>query len=333
MKEKNHSRYDRNPDPRSVGLVGVLLGGPSAEREISLKSGRAVSRALRESGYRVVEIGEAGEIAAGIAAHNPEAAFIALHGRFGEDGQVQRLLEEKNIPYTGSGIEASRRAMNKVESRQWFAAAGLPIPPARVYRPGRPPRTSPFPFPVVVKPAREGSSIGLSLVGGPGEFREAVDRAREYDREILVEEYIPGRELTAGVLDDRPLPLVEIKPANRFFDFEAKYVQGRSDFQVPARLPARLYRRIQQLGLAAHRVLGCFSYSRADIILGPGGRPYLLEVNTIPGFTATSLLPQAAAAAGVDFAALCRRLLGAALTKGNYRKDGSGNNLTAGGKL
>ncbi len=316
---KNFGGGRRDPDPRSVGLVGVLLGGPSAEREISLKSGRAVSRALRESGYRVVEIGEAEGVAEGIAAHNPAVAFVALHGRFGEDGQVQRLLEEKDIPYTGSGVEASRRAMNKVESRRLFEAAGLPVPRARVCGPGPPPRKSPFPYPVVVKPAREGSSIGLSLVGGPGEFQEAVDRAREHDSEILIEEYIPGRELTAGVLDDRPLPLVEIRPSSPFFDFEAKYVPGRSAFQVPARLPDRSSRRIQQLGLAAHRVLGCFSFSRADIILGPGGRPYLLEVNTIPGFTATSLLPQAAAAAGVDFAALCRRLLGAALTRGNYQ--------------
>lgn len=310
------------PDPASTGLVGVLLGGPSAEREISLKSGRAVSRALKESGYRVVEIGEQEEIAAGIRSHRLAVAFISLHGRFGEDGEVQRLLEEMNLPYTGSGIEASRRAMDKAQSRKLFSAAGLPIPVGRVFESGPGPESSPFPFPVVVKPAREGSSIGLSLVRGPEEFAPAVDRARQCDREILVEEFIPGRELTVGVLDDRPLPLVEIKPKNPFFDFEAKYVRGRSEFTVPARLSPRLYRRVQELGLAAHRVLGCFSYSRADIMIGPGDRPYLLEVNTIPGFTATSLLPQAAAAAGIDFPELCRRLLADALTRGNYRKRG-----------
>lgn len=308
------------PDPASVGLVGVLLGGPSAEREISLKSGRAVARALREAGYSVVEIGEEGDIGDGIRSHRLDAAFIALHGRFGEDGTVQGMLEEMNIPYTGSGVEASRRAMNKAESRKLFERAGLPVPPGRVYGPGAGPRKPPFPLPVVVKPAREGSSIGLSLARTPDEFRAAVARAREHDREILVEEYVPGRELTVGVLDGRPLPPVEIRPSNPFFDFEAKYVPGKSKFEVPARLPAARYREVQRLGLSAHRVLGCFSYSRADIILGPGGRPCLLEVNTIPGFTATSLLPQAAAAAGIDFATLCRRLLAAALTRGNYRK-------------
>jgi D-alanine-D-alanine ligase len=308
------------PDPAAVGLIGVLLGGPSAEREISLKSGRAVSRALREAGYRVVEIGEKEEIEAGIRFHRPAAAFISLHGRYGEDGEVQRLLEEMNIPYTGSGIEASRRAMDKAESRRIFSAAGLSVPPGRLYGPDSVPGSPPFPFPVVVKPAREGSSIGLSLVRGPEEFAPAVERAREYDREILVEEYIPGRELTAGILDDRPLPLVEIKPGNPFFDFEAKYVRGRSEFVVPAPLPPAQYRQAQELGLAAHRVLGCFSYSRADIIIGSSGRPFLLEVNTIPGFTATSLLPQAAAAAGIDFPELCRRLLADALTRGNYQK-------------
>lgn len=310
------------PDPVSIGLVGVLLGGPSAEREVSLKSGRAVSRALKESGYRVVEIGEQEEIEAGIRSHSLSAAFISLHGRFGEDGEVQRLLEEMDLPYTGSGIEASRRAMDKAVSRDLFAAAGLPVPRGIVFQAGEDPKDLPFSFPVVVKPVREGSSIGLSLVRSPEEFGPAVDRARCCDREILIEEFIPGRELTVGVLSDRPLPLVEIKPKNPFFDFEAKYVQGRSEFTVPACLPPQLYRRVQELGLAAHRVLGCFSYSRADVILSPTGQPFLLEVNTIPGFTATSLLPQAASAAGIDFPELCRRLLADALTRGNYRKRG-----------
>ncbi len=310
----------RIPGPAETGLIGILLGGPSAEREISLKSGRAVSRALREAGYSVVEIGEKEEVRSGLRSHALAVAFIALHGRFGEDGEVQKMLEGMNIPYTGSGVVASRRAMSKAESRRLFAAAGLPVASGRIYESGPGPRRSPLPFPVVVKPAREGSSIGLSLARNPAEFREAVARARDHDRQILVEEYIPGRELTVGVLDDRPLPLVEIRPSNPFFDFEAKYVPGRSEFEVPARLPAGRYREIQQLGLAAHRVLGCFSYSRTDIILGLDGRPRLLEVNTIPGFTATSLLPQSAAAAGIDFTALCQRLLAAALTRGNYRR-------------
>ena len=309
-------------NPKKYGTVGVLLGGPSAERAISLKSGKAISRALRKSGITVIEIGENEEIRAGIREYPIDVAFIALHGRFGEDGQVQELLEEMDIPYTGSGIEASRLAMDKAASRRIFEKAGLTVPPFRVFGPEDVCRLPPFSLPVVVKPVREGSSIGLSVVQIRRQFAEACATARRYDRTILVGKYIPGKELTVGVLDRDPLPVIEIIPRNQFFDYEAKYVKGKSSFKVPAHLPSSVGREVQEVGLAAHRVLGCYAYSRADIILGDDGIPYLLEIKSIPGFTATSLLPQAARAIGIDFPALCLRLLDLALTRGNYRNRG-----------
>ena len=305
--------------PKKYGTVGVLLGGPSAERAISLKSGKAISRALREKGISVVEIGEYEDIRAGILEESVDVAFIALHGRFGEDGQVQEFLEGLNIPYTGSGIEASRLAMDKIASRRFFEEAGLATPPCQIYGPGADPSAPPFPFPVVIKPAREGSSIGLSLVRNHRQFKKALAAAREHDRQILIEKYIPGRELTVGILEDKPLPVIEIIPRKPFFDYEAKYVKGRSRFVVPALLPPEVYREAQRIGLAAHQALDCYAYSRADIILGEDGIQYLLEINSIPGFTATSLLPQAAQEIGIDFPALCLKLLDLALTRNNYR--------------
>lgn len=306
-------------ESEKFGIIGVLLGGPSAEREISLKSGRAISRALRESGLTVIEIGEHEEVRDGVRAHDIDLAFIALHGRFGEDGQVQEFLEGLNIPYTGSGVWASRQAMNKILSYQVFESAGLNIPEYRIFQPGDNPSSPPFPLPVVVKPAREGSSIGLSLVREPGQFMAAIAVARKHDEKIIVEKYIPGRELTISILEEKALPVIEIVPDNPFFDYEAKYVKGRSEFIVPADLPGKVYRMAQSVGLAAHQALGCHAYSRADIILGEDDSLYLLEVNSIPGFTATSLLPQAARAVGIDFPDLCLKLLDLARTRGNYK--------------
>ena len=306
-------------EPEKYGIVGVLLGGPSAERDISLKSGRAVSRALRDLGLTVIEIGEYEEVRDGVAAYDLDLAFIALHGRFGEDGEVQEFLEGLNIPYTGSGIKASRLAMDKILSYQIFKSAGLIIPEYIVFEAGNNPSSPPFSLPVVVKPAREGSSIGLSLVREPGQFMDAISRAREHDERIIAEKYIPGRELTVSILDGESLPVIEIIPDSPFFDYEAKYIKGRSKFVVPADFPGKVYREAQRVGLAAHRALGCYAYSRADIILGEDGNLYLLEVNSIPGFTATSLLPQAARAAGIDFPELCLKLLDLARTRGNYK--------------
>jgi len=301
------------------GRVGVLMGGPSSERAISLKSGRAVAAALRGRGVEVVEIGEKEDIKIGVRKHRIALAFIALHGRFGEDGQIQSFLEEEGIPYTGSGVAASRLAMDKNASREKFRQAGLTVPDFRLYHRGEDRLPPPFPGSLVVKPAREGSSIGLTITRSPRDYEGACRTAGRYDELILVERYIPGRELTVGVLDKEALPVIEIVPKNNFFDFEAKYTKGMTEFILPAQLPEERYREIQTVALRAHRALGCYAYSRTDIILGRDGRIYLLEVNTIPGFTATSLFPQAAARAGIDFGDLCVKLLDMALRRGAGR--------------
>lgn len=295
--------------------VAVLLGGPSAERKISLKTGRAVAAALRSRGVSVAEIGEREEVAAGLDAVRPDVAFIALHGRFGEDGQVQALLEERAIPYTGSGVEASRLALNKILARERFVAAGLRVPPGRAIGPGEEIGAPPFPGPVVVKPSSEGSSIGLSVAAGAPDYRRACAAARRHDPEILVERFIEGEELTVAVLEEKALPVIRIAPRKGHFSFEAKYTPGLTDYSLFDPEPAPRYRAIQEAGERAHRALGCYAYSRVDIILGTDGVPYVLEVNTIPGFTDQSLFPRAAAAAGIAFPDLCLKLLALALAR------------------
>lgn len=285
------------------------MGGDSSEREISLKSGRAVLKALGTLGIEAIPIGIEGDIVVGLDSVRIDIAFIVLHGRFGEDGQVQEFLEARGIPYTGSGVEASRLAMDKVKSRERFREAGLEVPPTVVLARGDPVPAPPFPFPVVVKPSREGSSIGLSRAAAPAELASACRTAFAFDDTILIEPFLKGTEVTAGILGDTALPLVEIVPSNPFFDFEAKYTKGKTDFVVPARLADPVAARAQAAGLAAHRALGCRAYSRVDLIVSPGGKIYLLEVNTIPGFTETSLFPMASAAAGIPFPELCLRLL------------------------
>ena len=293
----------------NFGKVGVLLGGSSSEREISLKSGKAIAAALRAEGVEVIELGEKEDIRSGVLKHRIDLAFIALHGRFGEDGRVQSFLEEEGIPYTGSGVAASRLAMDKIASRRVFRQAGLTVPFTRIYQRGKAHLPPPFSGPLVVKPAREGSSIGLSIIHSPREYESAIREAGRYDERILVERYIPGRELTVGVLAEQALPVVEILPKNKFFDFQAKYTKGMTEFKLPAPLPEARYREVQAAGLRSHQALGCYAYSRTDIILGEDGRPYILEVNTIPGFTATSLFPLAAARAGINFNELCVKML------------------------
>jgi len=295
--------------------VAVLMGGPSAERKISLKTGRAVSSALRSRGVSVAEIGENEEVAAGLDQVRPGVAFVALHGRFGEDGQVQALLEERAIPYTGSGVDASRLAMNKILARRRFVEAGLAVPPGRVIGPEEEIGDPPFPGPVVVKPSSEGSSIGLSVVSGAADYRRACAEARRHDAEILVERFMPGEELTVAVLEEKALPVVRIDPRAGHFSYEAKYTPGLTAYTVIAPGGDERYRLAQAAGERAHLSLGCYAYSRTDIILGEDGVPYVLEVNTIPGFTDQSLFPRAAAAAGIAFPDLCLKLLALALAR------------------
>lgn len=302
---------------KDFGRVGVLMGGPSSEREISLKSGHAVLSALLDSGIEAVGIDvvtdNVEENINLLKKYNLNGAFITLHGRFGEDGSIQEILEKINLPYTASGAASSRLAMDKISSLRILKEAGLCVPKSRfidrlTYR-----KTKIFKnnlgLPLVVKPANHGSSIGLSLVESEEALPAAIGLAFEFDERIIIEEYISGRELTVGVLGQEALPAIEIIPKNKFFDFSAKYQLQSTQYIIPAHLDEGTSMMVRKAALEAHRILGCFGCSRTDIILSKDGSPYVLEVNTIPGMTATSLLPKAASAAGIDFNQLCIRLL------------------------
>jgi D-alanine-D-alanine ligase len=294
--------------------IAVLLGGFSSEREVSLRSGAAVAKALRERGHEVCEVDVRDERVAGLDGARPDVAFIALHGAFGEDGGVQALLESKGIPYTGSGPAASRRAMDKVEAKDRFLAAGVPVAPHITVRRdegerGVLERILAFGMPVVVKPRAEGSSVGVTIHKVPDALDRGLAEAFRYHPEALVERFIAGRELTVGILEDRALPVVEMKPAREFFDYEAKYQDDRTVYIVDPPLGAAERERVQAAARDAHRALGCEGFSRVDLILTAAGEPCMLEVNTVPGLTERSLLPKAARAAGIEFPELCERIV------------------------
>lgn len=284
--------------------IAVLKGGPSAEREVSLASGAAVSNALRAQGYDVSEVDVTTtdtDLPAGI-----EAVFIALHGTFGEDGELQALLEKKGIPFTGSGSASSRLAFDKVATKRVFEQKGISTARYEVLKRGSP-RT--LRLPVVVKPPRQGSSIGLSKVFEEAGWSAALETALAYDSEVLVEAFIPGAELTVGIVGDQVLPIVEIRAPDGYYDYRAKYTKGLTEYLVPAPLNAEDTRHCQQLAWRTFTALGCRGMGRVDIRLTPEGHAYVLEMNTIPGFTETSLLPKAARAAGLEFGALCEKIL------------------------
>jgi D-alanine-D-alanine ligase len=292
--------------------IGVLMGGLSAEREVSLKSGTAVYQALLSQGYDAVAVDVGRDLAAVLAAEKIEAAFIALHGRYGEDGCVQGLLELLQIPYTGSGVLASALAMHKLYSKQTFTSAGILTAPFHHFRRGDQVSLDilSFGLPLVVKPVQEGSSVGVSIVRQASQLEAAVELAFRYDNELLVEQYIKGQEVQVGILDDRPVGAIEIVPKNEFYDFEAKYTDGMAEHIFPARLEAALYGKALKIGLASHRALGCSGYSRVDLLVTEAGDCYVLEVNTLPGMTALSLLPEIAAkGAGLPFETLAERII------------------------
>jgi D-alanine-D-alanine ligase len=294
-------------------VVGVLMGGTSAEREVSLRTGAAVLAAFGRLGHRAVAIDVGRDLPALLARRKVAVAFLALHGRGGEDGTVQGLLECLGLPYTGSGVLGSALAMDKKQSKWLFAAHGLPTPDFEVFARGAGrPRLARLALPVVVKPSCEGSSFGVSVVRSPGALARSLASAFRYDAEALVEAYVPGRDLTVGVLGDEALAVVEMRPRGGFYDYRNKYKKGRTEYLVPAPLTVRQTARTRELALAAHRALGCRGASRVDFRLDEKGRPLLLEVNTIPGMTETSLLPKSAAAAGIGFDELVDRILGAA---------------------
>jgi D-alanine-D-alanine ligase len=292
--------------------IGVLMGGLSAEREVSLKSGAAVHQALQAQGYQAVPIDVGRDLAAVLVQEKIEAAFIALHGRYGEDGCVQGLLELLQIPYTGSGVLASALAMHKLYSKQTFTAAGILTAPFHHFRCGQQVRPGDLSFglPLVVKPVQEGSSVGVSIVREVSQLEAALTSAFRHDSEILVEQYIKGQEVQVGILDDHPIGAIEIVPKNEFYDFEAKYTDGMAEHIFPARLDPELYEKAQQIGLASHLALGCSGYSRVDLLVTKSGECYVLEVNTLPGMTALSLLPEIAAkGAGLSFGDLVERII------------------------
>ncbi len=285
--------------------VAVLLGGPSEEREVSLKSGEAVVAALRRTGHIVhavdVTAARLPPLPAGI-----EAAFIALHGRYGEDGGVQAELAALGIPYTGCDARASRLAFDKLLAKQEAQRLGIPTAPFAVVAPGAPP---PLPFPLVVKPLDQGSSIGVHRVDRPADWSAALADAAGSAERALAERYVPGRELTVGVLDEWVLPALEIEAPGGWYDFQAKFTRGACRFTVPAPLEPDVAAAAGALARRAFDGLGCRGVARIDFRLDPEGGLWLLELNTIPGFAEASLLPMAAAAAGLTFEALCERLL------------------------
>lgn len=284
--------------------VGVLMGGMSAERDVSLRSGAAVVQGLTDAGYEAVPI----DLKTATLTLPPgiEAVFIALHGAFGEDGQIQTLLNRAGIPYTGSGAEASRRAFDKTQAKRVFVEAGIPTPEYEVLRSGQP-RT--LTLPVVVKPASQGSSLGVHRVFDEAQWEPALRDALSYWQEAVVERYIPGRELTVGVVDKTALPIVEIVAENDWYDYTAKYTKGHTIYQPPRDMAEDADRACRRWGLEAFRALGCRGFARTDLRMAPDGQLYVLEVNSIPGFTETSLLPKAAAWAGQSFATLCDTIM------------------------
>lgn len=291
-----------------------MMGGRSAEREVSIKSGSAVLGALRGKGYDVcaLEVKEETEreIVSLVRGNQVDIVFIAMHGGFGEGGGLQHILEKNRILFTGPKELASRLAMDKIASRELFKKARLRVPWYRKIKKEHCPLIWAFMrYPIVIKPASEGSSIGISFVDAPRQLRGALSLAFQYGDTALAEEFIHGREITVSVLDGRPLPVVEIIPKKRFFDFQAKYEKGLTDYVVPADLHPQIAHRAQADAVLAYRALGCRHFSRVDMILKKGRKPYILEVNTIPGMTATSLFPKAAHAVDISFEDLCATLL------------------------
>ena len=306
------------------GQIGVLMGGCSSEREISLRSGRGVSAALLEAGHQVtamdIQSDDKHKIIGQVRAANIDVAFIALHGSLGEDGAIQSILEEMDIPYTGGGVQASQKAFNKVIAQRIFKEHHLPVADHVSITDGR---MMDFKtafavlkrLPFVVKAACQGSSIGIYLVRHPSQWESALKDALAFGPCVLIEKFIKGRELTAGILDREPLPLVEMCFKSPFFDYSSKYQKGLTDFVVPAKISGDLTQKIQKIALGAYEALGVEGFARIDIRLDETENPYILEVNTVPGFTETSLFPKAAQQAGYSFTDVCTKLLDLAYGK------------------
>jgi len=302
--------------------IAVLMGGPGSERDVSLATGRGVSKALRSLGAEVVDVDVRDENFS--LPKDVDLAFITIHGTFGEDGQLQRILERRGIAYTGEGVEGSRTAFDKIRSKERFREHGVTTPLWEVIHPGQRPT---IPLPIVVKPPREGSTVGVVIVKNEAEIESAISQAAKYGRELLVEQFVSGRELTIGILGDEALPIIEIIPKGGFYDFTNKYpflnpqAGGGAEHVCPAKIDAEKTKEIQELALRAFRAAGLQVYGRVDVILSESGEPFILEINNIPGMTEASLLPEAAAVAGISYIDLCARIiaLSRARTEGSQR--------------
>jgi D-alanine-D-alanine ligase len=296
-------------------VITVMLGGPSAEREVSLKTGAAVAKALRSLGHTVHELDPRDD--AWTLPEGTQVVFLALHGTYGEDGQAQARLEKLGVPYTGCDPEASRIAFDKVLTKERCVAAGIPTAKFMVF--DAPGATWPMGWqpPVVLKPVRQGSSVGLQFVERVVDFSAALSEALRYDAQVLMEERIVGRETTVGILDGQALPVVEVRPKKGAYDYTNKYTAGNTEYFCPAPFDPPVTEAIQAAALGAFQAIGGRDYARVDVMVRADGSPVVLEVNTLPGMTETSLLPKAAAAAGMDYPTLCQRMIDLALrTKG-----------------
>jgi D-alanine-D-alanine ligase len=303
-----------------MSRVAVLKGGRSLERQVSLRSGARVEDALGRLGHEVVSIDAGHDLIRRLREADPDLAFVAMHGRDGEDGTVQELLEILGIPYTGSGVLACGRAMDKVLAKHLMLEAGIPTPEFFAFN-----ETAfrelgaadalgeieeRLAFPIVVKPSSQGSALGVRFARSAADVPAAIVAAFSYDSRVLLERYVDGRDLAVSILDGEPLPVVEAVPRDdEFYDFEARYEIGRTDFVCPAELPDGLTAAAQELALRTYRLLGCTAFARVDLMLDAGGELTVLEANPIPGLTDTSLLPQAADAAGISFDSLIGRIL------------------------
>jgi D-alanine-D-alanine ligase len=309
--------------------IAVLMGGPGSEREVSLATARGVAKALRSLGSEVVEIDVRNENFR--LPDDIDLAFITIHGTFGEDGQIQKILEERGIAYTGDNASASEIAWDKIRTKEKFQEHGVATPAWEVIHAGQKPT---IPVPLVVKPAREGSTVGIVIVKTREQLEPAIAEASKYDRELLIEKFVSGRELTIGILGDQALPIIEIIPKGGFYDFNNKYpflnpqAGGGAKHVSPANIDAEKTNEVQQLALRAFRAAGLQVYGRVDVILPDNEPATVLEVNTIPGMTEASLLPEAASAAGISYTDLCARII--ALSQARQNSDGQGRSRTKG---
>jgi len=291
-------------------VIGVLMGGLSPEREVSLASGNAVLEAVKRKGLRGVGIDVGNDISFAVNKNKVDIAFIALHGVYGEDGSIQGLLEYEKIPYTGPGVLASALAYDKVKSKEIFKFNKIPTADYQVfYREEKNKHKLKLNFPIVVKPSNQGSSIGVSIVMEEKEWIAALELAFRYSKEILVEKFIKGKLLAVGMNGEQPMPIVHIKPKSEFYDYEAKYTRGKTEYTCPAELSTKEIESCEDAAVKVYRVLRGNGMPRVDLILDAEGVPYVLEMNTIPGMTQTSLLPMAAKESGIEFDDLVIKIL------------------------